>query len=251
MKWRPRRFHAYCVGSVKSGTHSIAGLFSRHYRAAHEPEAELLIETILDEAQSILNAQEKIHFIKTRDKRLWLELESSHLCYYFLDIFVKEFPSAKFILTIRDCYSWFDSYMNQKIFRDFGSYWQRLNEWRYQPDQLVYAKEEHILKEYGLYTLDSYFSLWAKHNQRVLALVPSERLLIIRTKDIPNEISRVAEFLDIPTETLARSETHLYRARDKFDMLSKIDRDFLEDRVHAHCKDLMERFFPDIWEAHH
>ena len=32
----------YCVGTAKSGTHSIASLFS-HYRAAHEPAVQKLL----------------------------------------------------------------------------------------------------------------------------------------------------------------------------------------------------------------
>jgi hypothetical protein len=34
-----RRFHAYCIGAPKTGTTTIAAMFRRHYKAAHEPAA--------------------------------------------------------------------------------------------------------------------------------------------------------------------------------------------------------------------
>ena len=36
---RVRRTRLYCVGGGKSGTHSVAEMFSRNVRARHEPEA--------------------------------------------------------------------------------------------------------------------------------------------------------------------------------------------------------------------
>ncbi len=42
-----RAFHAYCIGTQKSGTHSIAGLFQPLYKAAHEPEHYELFQLLL------------------------------------------------------------------------------------------------------------------------------------------------------------------------------------------------------------
>ncbi|EDN71821.1 hypothetical protein BGS_1208 [Beggiatoa sp. SS] len=42
-----RAFHAYCIGTQKSGTHSIAGLFQPRYQAAHEPEHYELVQLLL------------------------------------------------------------------------------------------------------------------------------------------------------------------------------------------------------------
>ena len=45
-----RRLIAFGVGTAKSGTHSLAGLFERHYRAAHEADCSRLIDAILEHA---------------------------------------------------------------------------------------------------------------------------------------------------------------------------------------------------------
>ncbi len=39
----PRNFHAYCVGTDKSGTKSLAAILQKNYRSAHEPTARGLI----------------------------------------------------------------------------------------------------------------------------------------------------------------------------------------------------------------
>ena len=36
-------FHAYCVGTEKSGTKSLAAILQKNYRSAHEPTARGLI----------------------------------------------------------------------------------------------------------------------------------------------------------------------------------------------------------------
>jgi hypothetical protein len=242
----PRRFQAYCIGTGKSGTHSIAGLFSRRYRTAHEPEREFIIDTILAAASGLISEEEKVDFIRKRDKRLWLELESSVYIYHFLDILVREFPHAKFILTIRDCYSWLNSYMNHKLAGPVSDKWWRMREFRYRPDKFTYAKEEQILFEHGLYPLDSYLSAWGTHNRKVPAIVPKEKLLVVRTHEIIQNITRIAEILEIPVETLDPSKAHLFKTQRNFGILSKIDRDFLEEKVNIHCRDVMNQYFPEI-----
>lgn len=126
--------------------------------------------------------------------------------------------------------------------------WWKLRDFRFRPHELQYAKEEHILAEQGLYTLDGYLADWAAHNHTVLAAVPPQRLLIVRTHEIAQRIENIAAFFNIPAESLDRSQTHVYPAKKKFDVLSKIDRGFLRDKVDLHCKDLMERFFPE-WQG--
>lgn len=40
---KPQKFRAYCVGTAKSGTHSVSAIFEKNYRASHEPEGAQLI----------------------------------------------------------------------------------------------------------------------------------------------------------------------------------------------------------------
>jgi len=43
--FQKRAFHAFCLGTPKSGTHSIANMF-KGYRASHEPNEVFMINLI-------------------------------------------------------------------------------------------------------------------------------------------------------------------------------------------------------------
>ena len=94
--------------------------------------------------------------------------------------------------------------------------------------------------------MDGYLSFWAAHNREILANVPADRLLIVRTHEIQDDIERMAKFLAIPAETLDRSQAHQYGATRQYGILAKIDRDFLEEKVDLHCRDLMDQYFPEV-----
>jgi len=48
-----RRARLYCVGTAKSGTHSICSMFSSNVAAAHEPQASQLIEKYFDRREGV------------------------------------------------------------------------------------------------------------------------------------------------------------------------------------------------------
>lgn len=246
---RPRQFHAYCVGSAKSGTHSIATLFGTHYRALHELDDQRLMSLLFSTWSGSIHQSELLRYVKTSDKQLQLELNSSQLNYFILDILISEFTQAKFILTIRDCYSWLDSFINHQLARKCSPAWAKLRDVRFKSSQFQHVQEERVLEKHGLYTLDGYFSYWAKHNRKVLAIVPAEKLLVIRTHEIAKEIERIADFVGVPANTLNPEKAHSFKHKNKFNILSEIDKDFLEQKVHQHCKVLMDKLFPDFQQT--
>ncbi len=63
------------------------------------------------------------------DRRMWLELNSSWINYFLLEMLIDEYPQAKFIFTIRDCYSWLDSILNQLLGREHGEYEYQFQRW--------------------------------------------------------------------------------------------------------------------------
>jgi hypothetical protein len=248
--WRaPRRFHAYCVGAGKTGTHSIAGLFAQHYRAAHQPEPSWTIDTILSAAQGRLSSPQLEKYLGCRDRRLWLELESSNFCDYFIRPLVHLFPDAKFILTIRDCYSWLDSLINHGLAVWLADEWHRLRDLRFSAAGLEHPPEERTLADHHLYTLDGYLAYWSRHNRNVIETVPAARLLIVRTDRIRAEMPRIADFVEVPLDTLDQSQVHSYRAKQRFDLLAQIPPEYLEAKVNAHCWELMQQYFPDRLRA--
>jgi hypothetical protein len=245
---RPRRFHAFGVALPKTGTHSVAGIFSR-YRAWHEPDRDYYAQIAVGRTTGELSDSATLDLLRRLDRRWWLELNSSWLNYFFLDLLLAEYPRARFVMTIRDCYSWLDSMFNQVLARSHADSPQLAQFYRWYAGILEPGSHEagdQVLAEQGLWPLDAWLRFWNQHNTRIMALVPRERLLIVRTQDIRGDIPRLAEFLEVPPNTLDPGRSHEHRAEAKFSLVPKIDEKYLHERVAARCGDLMKQFFPEI-----
>jgi hypothetical protein len=244
----PRRFHIFGVGANKTGTVSLARAFSLNYRAAHEPRASDVVSVILGRATNRIDETEYERFIIEHDRLTWLEMHSSHLNYDFLEILVRRFEEAKFVLTIRDCYSWIDSCFDQKLNTAMlpQPLWNELRNWRYGVGAFNHSKEERLLADRGLAPLDSYFSYWARHNSGALRTVPSDRLLVIRTDRLSTSMDALANLAGVSAATLDPRRIHSHKAPTKHAILAQLDPNFVRNKAEHHCGDLMQRFFPEI-----
>ena len=242
-----RRAQIYCVGPAKSGTHSIASIFEPFLRTAHEPEVHQVIRLVLDRSRGIVTEEELREVIRERDSRLRLEVDSSQLNYFILDALLQEFRDSRFILTLRDCYSWLDSLLNDHLNRTpHDPIWMEYRDLRHDPTRKHVLPEEAPLKERGLYTLDGYFSYWAKHYSEVLAKVPSDRLLVIRTTDITQKVAELLAFAGVSMAVARAGSSHECKAPRRHNVLSQIEPHFLEEKVRQHCGPLMRQHFPEI-----
>jgi Sulfotransferase domain len=243
---RPRKTHIYCTGTAKSGTHSIAALLSNQLRSAHESESHKTIDLVLNAAAGRIDDSKLNRYLLRRDRRLWLEVDSSQLNFFLLRNLVELFPKAKFILTIRNPYSWLDSFINHQLARGGTNQWIKLRNFRFRPDLYTHQQGEQILKKNGLYTLDGYLSYWAHHNRTVIDTIPEDRLLIVRTDKITENIEEIAAFVGVPSSNLRKESSHAFKAKAKFGLLGQIDKEYLEHKVNEHCGDLVTQFFPEI-----
>lgn len=242
----PRKTHIYCTGTAKSGTHSIVALLSNQLRSAVEPESDKLIDLVFDIATGHIDDTELSSYLLKRDRRLWLEVDSSQLNFFFLSKLVELFPDAKFILTIRDPYSWLDSFINHQLARGGSDKWIKLRNFRFRPDIYTHQQGELILKEKGLYALDGYLSYWGYHNRTVIDTVPEDRLLIVRTDKITEHAEEIAAFVGLSSSNLRKEASHAFKAKAKFGLLDQIDQTYLEHKIKEHCGDLIALFFPEI-----
>ena len=112
---RPRRFHAYSVGASKTGTTSIAQMFPDEYRTGHEHHLEETVTLIRGKMNETLSRDEILEGLRNRENQMRLELESNSLLAYLSEELAELFPEAKFILTVRDPYSWLSSNLKQHI----------------------------------------------------------------------------------------------------------------------------------------
>ncbi len=238
-----RRFHAFCVGTEKSGTHSVAALTARMYRSDHEPDYPWLIPRLTEPRFD--RPEEWDAYLRQRDRRLWLEMESNWLHIFKIEQLVRIFPNARFILTIRDCRSWLDSLANHVLANDVGPIWRQAQRVYYRADQFTHQPGEEAFRDAGLYPIRAYLSAWARHNRHVLEVVPPERVLVIRTPEITKSADRIGAFLGIDPTSIDTERGHEYVNDRKFHLLQRVDPHFLEEAMHDCCGDVMARWFPE------
>lgn len=234
----PRRIHAYCTGAMKTGTTSIAGLFKTHYRTEHEPDKYRLIEAVLAHSQGHATRDQLVRFVRKRDRRLWLEMESSGFASFITDILASEFPDARFILSVRDCRSWLDSAFNHLLARSLTPAETAFIRWALQPEKYGFSPHEKPLEDNKLFPIDCFLDFWTAHNRRTTDHVSPDRLLVLPTETISTSAAKIASFLGVPADTIDSSQSHLYKAKASFDLLSQLDSGFVDDRIAARCGEL-------------
>jgi hypothetical protein len=246
----PRRFHAFCVGTDKSGTHAIAQFFQKNFRSAHEKTYGEAIELALKYRDKKISREGLWEGLRRRDKYAWLEMDASHNHGLYIGELVECFPAAKFILTIRDCISWVDSHFNQCMnFQEKqGSPWIDYHDHRFNRDGkgFEYEEEDAPLKKHGFYSLDSYFRGWNEHNQSVIDVIPEDRLLILRTFDLSSSATRIADFMGISKCQLSDRKEKIYAAPQKHKILAQLNPTFVRSKARQSCSELMTEFFPEV-----
>ncbi len=222
-------------------------MFIPSIRAAHEATSKEIVEKFIDPPASSTYDTTLAAWVLDRDRRLRLDVDASQLNVYLLDYLVTEFQDARFLLTMRDCFSWLKS-LSDHIQRtpSMPEYWVRYRDFRFRPDLYPHPKEEQILKDNGLYSLDGYLSYWSRHNQKVLETVPSEKLMIVKTNEITSKARDIVRFAGLSDAALAAKDSHKNRNTTKSSLLSSIPKDYIEEKVKTHCGDLMEQYFPEI-----
>lgn len=231
-----RRCHVIGVGIAKSGTRSLAGLFSQ-YHCAHEFEAESAIQRIAAQKETLTT-----EWLRARDQRSgFLECDSSQLHFWYLAEMVRTFPEARFVLTIREPRAWLDSLINHRLARGLPPGWAPLEDLRFGPPSENWAGPEHVLSLYGRPALDGMLAFWSKHHQTVLETVPQERLLVQRVEQMSAQSARIAHFAGVPPETLTPASAHLNPGRAHFDLLRRLPAGLLESKVDQHCARLWEQ----------
>lgn len=244
----PRRFHAFCIGTSKSGTHSITHMLEHAYSARHEPKERETIRFSLRQARGEILPEDQRAYIRQRDRHMWLEMDASNLNIELVPLLAEVLPDAKFILTVRECVSWVDSEINHFLSHPYPPQWKEMWNHRYRANRFTHAPEERILAENGLYTLDGYLSYWAWHQSIALDTIPADRLLVIPMKQLSHSTEKIADFLGIPHAKMSTDRAHSFEAANKFGIVAQLDPAFVRAKAREHCQKVMDRLFPDSAE---
>ncbi|MGX5172730.1 sulfotransferase [Aliikangiella sp. IMCC44653] len=236
-KIHPRQLQAFSIGTPKSGTTSVAGLFNQHFRSSHEPERIELIHVIHRHFHGKMSDEAYVKWLVKRDKRIWLDIESNCFLGYRPDLLFKAYPKAHYLLSIREPLSWLDSMLNHTInypppSEQVIAYWHDMF---FRPSEHPHQAEDKALREHNVYSIEAYLKFWSSAVTRVLDCIPKEQLLIVPTKQMKSMANEIAAFLNIEPAKLDYSAGHLNKAPAKFNLLELVDTNYVAQRHAEFC----------------
>ena len=238
------RVKAFCVGQAKSGTTSLCGMLSAGHWAAHEPEREALLEMILRESRHDVSPSDIRDFLLERDARLDLEYDISWANQFVVSHLLTVFPAARFIVLVRDCGSWLESIIGHLVSRDVPPDVLAFLRWWFQPERYPHSRHDRALDARGLFSIPAYLHGWNRHINLCNRVIPAQRRLVLRMQELASSHPRLAAFLRIPEDSIDLGKAHLNRAGGSGSMERLIDRTYLDEMIHAICRDNMCKYFP-------
>lgn len=237
---------AFCVGQAKSGTASLYGLVAGRYAAAHEPEREQLLDTILRESEGSMSPAEVASFLRARQDRLELDFDIAWANQFVVEHLVDVFPSARFIALFRDPPSWLGSMVGHLLSREIPPDVRAFLDWWFKPEEHPFGEGDEGLVERGLYSTRAFLSVWRRHVRRCVEAIPVERLLIVRTHELHSSHGVIADFLGIPWGALDQDRGHLNRGTWEASLDTVLDPTYVHDQIMLQCGDEMRRYFPEF-----
>jgi hypothetical protein len=235
------------VGNGKSGTTSLTQMFGA-YRAAHEIDrariravAAKVLNGELDERSARVRAE-----LVRRSVRYHLEVDVAGHMAVFAGTLAHMYDDLKFVLLIRDCFSWLDSVVEQRVRAlQAGVAWDALDHSKYFRYGESFTRAEAPLEEAGLIPIAAWLRGWAANNERVLGSVAPARLLVVRTEDLDDSVEALAHFAGVPVPTVRPA--HANRHPSRTGLLGAVPAEYVVERAHEHCGSLMERFWGPDW----
>jgi hypothetical protein len=242
---------AFGVGCAKSGTHSLAKMFEGSVRAAHEPKATAFLRLVQRRHAGELREEDFGDAVAALLESLDLEINVSQINGFVVDTLFRLYPTARYVLTLRDGRSWLQSFVNHtiNIRRGAGGVWKTFRDIRCEPAKHPHRAEDAPLRAARLYSLDAYLSYWVRHNARVVDTIPAEQLLIVPTARITDQADRIAAFLGLPASAVDREKSHDFAGKYVRTPVDRLDGDYLRDRLDFYTQDLLNAVRPRLTET--
>ena len=248
---RRRRLRLYVVGLGGSGTTSLTYIFG-NYRSAHECEPGRMVPLTNAARYGDMTPARRRWEMRRRSLRFGLEVDSAAFLSPFVPELAELYPRARFVVMIRDCFSWMDTRLEK---------WLRSGvnltttddlraQFRWTEYGVVYAvapsPEDAPLVDRDLPPVGTLAKRWAAAVSDVLTTAPPDRTLVVRTEDIDTSIERLAQLCSVDASTLVRG-VHRNAAPRRERLLSQVSREHVLHQAEQWCAPLMEQFWGPEW----
>jgi hypothetical protein len=221
-------------------------LLAGKHRAAHEPEREQILEMILRESRGDISQGEIGAYLIARDKRLNLEYNIAWANQFLIGHLLSVFPDARFIVLVRDPFTWLQSICGHLASRDVPRDVREFLDWWFRPDMYLHTRHDHALQSLGIYSIAAYLNAWNRHVTACSQLIPPHRRLILRTHDLGRSHQQLADVLQISVGDFNINNEHMNRRTWPDRLESLLDRSYLVEMVTSICHENMARHFPEV-----
>lgn len=201
---------------------------------------------ILQEARGAITGNAFRAYLLERDRRMNLEYDIAWANQFLINHLLAVFPDAKFIVLIRDCYTWLQSIVGHLVSREIPIDVRDILDWWFKPERYPHTRHDRTLKEHGLYSVGAFLNAWNRHINSCTELIPPDRRLILRTHELNQSHQRLAEFLQIPVEGLDARNGHINRGTASIRIQSMIEGEYLNEMVGSVCGETMAHYFPEV-----
>jgi hypothetical protein len=114
------------------------------------------------------------------------------------------------------------------------------------PEGYPHTRDDRALEAHGVYSIEAFLSAWNRHVDSCTRILPQERRLVLRTHELNQSYSAIAEFLQIPLESLDTQKGRLNRSTWLGQLESLVDRTYVEDTIRRVCGHNMACHFPEV-----
>ena len=244
----PRRFQAFGIGLMKTGTTSLAEILWPAYRARREFLGNDTGTVLAAYLAGRIGREALRDFVRCRGLLAHLEMDSAFFNYLYVDLLRELWPGARFVFLFRDCYAWLDSMLDFLANPELRGLSQRINSLLLGIEGLDRSCGRGIRTPVVDY-IDGLLEYWASATRSLRDAMDPRDSLLMRTEEISRSTQSLASFLGIPHETLASIRSHSNATSDRYGFLGRIASDLFESLVDRHCGDLMTELFPECCDG--
>lgn len=243
------RFQAFVVGLPKTGSTSLATVFG-NYRSAHEWDLMDLVASGLARQSGNLSDGEFWEATQGRLHPPRIEMDSATSHHLYADLLADRFPQAVFVHSVRDVGSWVSSLLDMVLRKRLArrlldipySSWESqylglVTEGHYDMDPASVEPDQASMAPLMRY--------WAAHMTQMPKVLPPERSLVVRTRDIASRLDDLAALAGVPASSLRADLVHVNRAPVTFDRFAAFGGDDVHETYVEHCAEIMAEVFPE------
>ena len=246
-----RKHRIFALGPPKSGTTSIAGIFSGHCRVDHEPHRPETVHGMFNHFNGLASDEDLQEKYRARDRQLLLDVESNCFLAYRPDLLRSTFPNAQFIVTVRHPLQWLDSILDNNINfpRDKTPTMRKWHSVLFHTNNTSRSSHCNFLIEKGLYPVDCYLAYWARTYDRCIRSLSGAQRLLIGTNRISTSTEDIGNFVGMDLTKADTNTSHKNKTTAKHGILKQLDASYVKDSLQEYCQPVISEFgLTELWD---